>query len=189
MIDSEISRLRPVVHYAIKGVLPMLVASIFTTIVLDMDSHVDVLDAENLEELKVLSKYKGLIRRGKEAKVYQYDQDDPDRVLEDDYDAVDYDIDNSAARGQESNSNTTIKDTKKNRNANDDGTKKNYVRMKKRRSRQKIHDTNTKDINQMSNHDTRKILESKNSNTKVTKRRDCIKVKRKDASPKVPHQK
>ena len=71
MIDSEISRLRPVVHYAIKGVLPMLVASIFTAIVLDMDSHVDVLDAENLEEFQVLSKDKGLIRRGKAAKVYR----------------------------------------------------------------------------------------------------------------------
>ena len=102
----------------------MLVASIFTTIVLDMDSHVDVLDAENLEEFQVLSKDKGLIRRGKEAKVYQYDQDDPDRVLEDDYDAVDYDIDNSAARGHESNSITATKDTKKNRSANNDDTKK-----------------------------------------------------------------
>ena len=189
LIHSEISRLRPIVHYTIKGVLPMVVASVFTAIVLDMDSHVDVLDPENLEEIQVLSKDKGLIRRGKEAKVYQYDQEDPDRVFDDDYDGVDYDDTlKSTTRAQKLNSIAITKHTKDFRSTDEGKTKKNYVRIKKRRSQKKGRDMKTKDDNQSLNRHTKDNLEAKNSNKEVVKKKDYIKVKRRDASPKILHQ-
>jgi hypothetical protein len=62
----------------------MIVVGIFTAIVLDIEDHIEVLDARDLENIQVLSKRKGLIREGVEAKTYELDMMDKDRQLDED---------------------------------------------------------------------------------------------------------
>ena len=62
----------------------MIVVGIFTAIVLDIEDHIEVLDARDFENIQVLSKQKGLIREGVEAKTYELDMMDKDRQLDED---------------------------------------------------------------------------------------------------------
>ena len=62
----------------------MVVVGIFTAIILDIEDHIEVLDARDLENIQVLSKRTGLIRGGVEAKTYELDMMDKDRQLDED---------------------------------------------------------------------------------------------------------
>ena len=83
-IISDASELTPAVHIFIWDVLPMIVVGIFTAVVLDIEDHIEVLDARDLEHIQVLSKRRGLIRTGVEAKTYELDMKDKDRKFDED---------------------------------------------------------------------------------------------------------
>ena len=85
-IISDASYLSPGIHIFVWDILPMIVVGIFTAIVLDIDDYIDVLDAENIEEIQVLNKEKEIIRVGDDAIIYELNQLDSDRIFPDDDD-------------------------------------------------------------------------------------------------------